>query len=206
MRILALDLSTHAGYAVIEKGDGAPELRAHGTVHLGSPVSSFGPYPDCYRRATRLQVDKIWETVKGLHPVDAVVVEETNLGRDRYVQKLLEFLHLTLLGDLSAGTVAKQVVYLDSSEWRRNLGLKLSKDQRRQNTRLSRARRAAEEAGAKLDKAALGIRGKVTWKHLSVAKANEVFGLQLKMKDNDAADAICVGLAYLGGARPCDGE
>jgi hypothetical protein len=42
-----------------------------------------------------------------------------------------------------------------------------------------------------------GIKGKVTSKHLSVSKANEIFGLCLKMKDNDIADSAMLALAYI---------
>lgn len=38
--------------------------------------------------------------------------------------------------------------------------------------------------------------GKVTNKHLSIHKANELFKLNLQMKDNDLADSLLLGRAY----------
>lgn len=39
--------------------------------------------------------------------------------------------------------------------------------------------------------------GKINCKTLSVNFVNEKYSLQLKKKDNDAADAICIGLAFI---------
>lgn len=209
MRVLALDLSTHAGFALFVGEQGQkPELVDSGTSHLDRTVHHFGPYPVCYYYAAEQHATDLCCNLKfkeGDHLVypDLVVIEETNLGRNRYVQKLLEFLHCHVVGWYIQNQVP--VVYLDSSEWRRNLGLQLSVDQKRQNAKLSRAKRKARDGGQKLDKKSLGIKGKVTWKHLAVAKANEAFGLQLKQKDNDQADALCIGLAWFNKANPCDG-
>ena len=41
-----------------------------------------------------------------------------------------------------------------------------------------------------------GVVGRVTSKHLSVQKANEMFKLDLLQKDNDVADAILLGVGY----------
>jgi hypothetical protein len=49
------------------------------------------------------------------------------------------------------------------------------------------------------------VKGKVTTKHLAVRLVNSVYGLGLKQKDNNDADAICLGLAFFAGAQPCDG-
>jgi hypothetical protein len=40
-------------------------------------------------------------------------------------------------------------------------------------------------------------RGKITPKHLAVQKSNELYGLELKLKDDDIADAILLGRAFL---------
>lgn len=210
MRIVCLDLSTHAGYAVFDGEVGSqPTLVKSGTIHLNRSVHEFGSYPKSYREAARTMAlmieEQLFDRSEAVCP-SAVVIEETNLGRDRYVQKLLENIHTAVLDMLDRNyTSSVKRVYLDSSEWRSNLGLRLGKDQKKANAKLSKAKRAAEEAGTKLDKKKLGIKGKVTWKHLAVAKANETFGLNLKMKQNDEADAICLGLAFCNNATPCDG-
>lgn len=202
MRVLALDLSTHGGYAIFDGVKGQkPSLVQSGTIHLGKTVHEYGPYPFCYKRAAEAMASLIFAGTC-MEAADVVVIEEINLGRNRYTQKLLENIHTAVLNLTHAQQV---VVYIDSSEWRHNLGLRMSKEQKRANARLSKAKRVAAEVGASLDKKALGIRGKITPKHLSVAKANEAYGLKLKVKDNDQADAICIGLAYFNGATPCDG-
>jgi hypothetical protein len=224
MRILALDLSTHAGYAVLDGEMGGKEhkLVASGTIDFDKKLFDFGPYPHCYWKAAEYMADKIYRVIESL-PLDAlpdvVVIEEINSGRDRYVQKWLENIHTAVLkffGEDSEDDFGKhkplyeqdEIVYLNSDGdggWRTNLGLKMTKEQKRANAKLSKAKRFAESTHTKLDKGALGIRGKVTKKHLAVAHANTTFNLQLKMKDNNEADAICIGLAYLNHATPCTG-
>ena len=49
------------------------------------------------------------------------------------------------------------------------------------------------------------IGSKVTLKHVAVRKANQFFQLELKQKDNDIADAILLGVAFLQGAQVSDG-
>lgn len=215
MRIWALDLSTHAGYAIIDGDFGQDTaLVASGTVDSDKKLFDFGPYPHCYWKAAEYMATRIWNEleVRAGHLPDVIVIEEINSGRDRYVQKWLENIHTAALKLILA--VAERyapemkIVYLNSDGadgWRTNLGLKMSKDQKKANAKLSKAKRAAEEKHTKLDKGKLGIRGKVTKKHLAVAHANATFNLQLKMKDNNEADAICIGLAYLNHATPCTG-
>ena len=211
MKILALDLSSHAGWALLEGERGAkPRLVEYGNL----TSENDAPYPwgtlNCAeligRDAANLAIE---------HHPDIIVVEETNLGKQRYSQKMLEFIHCCFLRELREGgrvTYGIQVVYLSSSEWRKVVGLRLSTEQRAGNRKLSRAKSKSRTDDGVLDlknlnaeKKKLGIRGKVTWKHLAVDRVNADFGLQFQMKDNDIADAILVGCAYFAGARPCDG-
>lgn len=209
MRIIALDLSTHTGYAVFEHAHSPiPHLLSSGTIHLDKSVHEFGRYPKSYRAAAREMARIIHDQIRlATTPVmpDQFVIEEINLGKDRYVQKLLENIHTAVLDMLELHYPQAGIFYLDSMEWRCNLQLQLTKDQKKANAKLSKAKRTAAETGAKLDKKSLGIKGKVTWKHLAVAKANEVYGRNLKMKQNDEADAICLGLAFCNNATRSDG-
>jgi hypothetical protein len=182
-------------------GDKLPRLIRFGTIHLEESVHSFGQYPYSYLKAAAAQLTKIWHEHPG--KFDRIIVEETNAGRNRYTQKLLEFLHHQLIADaLSHQT---PVTYLDSSGWRHNLGLVMTKEQKKANAKLRKAMRDAKAKGEKVDKKALGIKGLTTPKHVAIAHANTTFGLNLKVKDNDAADAICLGLAYFNHCEPCDG-
>lgn len=200
MRVLAIDYSTHAGWAVFDDG----KLIAYGTLHLGQGIKDFGAYPWNYPSCARAQAEKIGNEVIAKWNPDHVVIEETNGSKNRYTQKLLEFLHFALLMWL-AGRRA-DVVYVNTNDWRSNLGIWLTKEQKKANAKLARAKRAAEEKGVPLDRKALGIRGKVTRKHAAVNYVNERFGLSLRQKDNDAAEAICIGLAFLNGVAMCNGE
>lgn len=138
--------------------------------------------------------------------LDAIVVEETNLGKNRYSQKSLEFTHAYFLLQMSK-SICKDVpiVYLSTSQWRTAVGLEMSKEDKKSNAKLSKAKKAVGGDVRKVDKKALGVAGKVTKKHLAVRKANELFGLTLKLKDNDIADALLLGTAYFLGAVACDG-
>ncbi len=213
MQILALDLSTHAGYAVFSGEAGSkPALVESGTIDLDLPVPGFGPYPHNYRKAATYMAELIWAktTVTGrtYRAWDVIVVEEINSGKNRYVQKLLENIHTAVQVVFSEKNPSAKFVYLNSDGadgWRTNLGLTMSKEQKKANAKLSKAKKEAAEIGRKVDKKSLGIKGKTTKKHLAVARANHEYDLKLIQKDNNTADAVCLGLAFCNGATPCDG-
>jgi hypothetical protein len=212
MRALALDISTHAGFAVLEKSDGGPVgLLARGNVIVDLSVSDLlktTGYPGAYLEMTWGMAKKFTDLVVA-HVPDVVVIEEINLGRSRYTQRQLDWLHCAFCRQHQSTqypTKTPPIVYVSSSAWRNNLGLVLTKADRSNNTRLSKAKRNAKQLGGSVDKSALGIKGKITAKHLSVRHANSVFGLDLIQKDNDIADAVCLGLAFFGGAKQCDGR
>lgn len=216
MRILCIDLSLHCGYAVIESSpseealvEGQARLVEYGTLHYdGVPAKKLGNYPWSYIDVVEHHVGTIIALSERIEPA-VIVIEETNKGKNRYSQKMLEFLHHELLTRLMEHyeypRLRPSVVYLDTSHWRSVLGIWLTKDQKKNNAKLSKAKRDGKEA-LKAMKEKLGVRGKTNKKHAAIAHANATFGLKLKVKDNDAADAICLGLAYLKGATPSNGE
>jgi Holliday junction resolvasome RuvABC endonuclease subunit len=208
-RVLALDISTKAGYAVVFNAAGpgetpAPSLEKHGRLELEAPVLSFGSkvYPWNYLRACSQMALRLFALIRDETP-DVIVIEETNLGKSRYAQKILEWIHCALL--ISLENNSYPIVYLSSSSWRQALGLTLTKEDKKNNAKLSKAKRQAATTGGKLDKKALGIRGKVNKKHVALRYVNETYGLKLKVKDNDSADAICLATAYFKNAERCDG-
>lgn len=209
MRVLGLDLSSKTGWAIVEKDEAGTRLIESGLIELGKPILAHGPYPWCYLEAAQAQAWRIAELM-ARSAADIVVIEETNLGKNRYAQKFLEFLHcqvLDLQDDAGVGTGFKdKVVYISSSAWRKALELSLNAEDKRNNNKLGKAKRQAAELGKKLNKKALGIKGRINKKHLAVRFVNERYDLNLKMKDNDIADAICLATAYLAGAERCDGQ
>lgn len=207
MRRLILDLSTSTGYAVFEED----KLVKYGTLTLPRRAREYGKYPwslfdaaqDLARQAEILAIE--WAP-------NEVVVEETNLGKaNRYSQKLLEWIHFAVLQNLPKGRFG-DVLYISSAAWRKTLGIGVNADQRKQNQKLSRLKSECRDASGKLDlkklnekKKAAGIGGKVTKKHAAIAYVNQRLGMALRPKDDDVADAICLGLARIEGAPLCDG-
>jgi hypothetical protein len=231
MRILALDLSTSTGFAELETiGTAEPVLLSCGTLKLEkSSILEYGPYPWSYLRAADEISLKVAELVSRLllfRHLDAIIIEEINLGKNRYSQRALEWIHCRVLQRISA----LPVYYVSSSEWRHNLGLSMSKEDKRSNRKLSEAKVKAEIQARQLaqkqavfgkerealekqlkakaladSKKLLGVKGRVNKKHLALRYVNERYHLKLKVKDDDMADAICIGLAYLNKAHTCDG-
>ena len=213
-RILSLDVSSKTGYAVLDIDEDEDktllgmQLFDYGLVRMPTPLDEAGIYPWNYLAASKEMGVELCKLVAKYDP-RVVVVEEVNKARARYSQKLLEFLHSALLNNLSNitnGVQTPAVFYLSTSEWRSRLEIRLSKEDKKNNGKLNKAKRNAGGDVRLVDKKILGIKGKVTPKHLAVRYVNEKFGLDLKIKDNDIADAVCLGKAFALGARPCDGQ
>ena len=205
MLILSIDLSLHAGYAVAEGQKGSePKLIEYGTKDLGQKITSYGSYPFCYSKASTAQIqDNIKPLIDRFQP-DVIVVEETSKSRAVYSQKILEFLHRDLLQVLSEYLLHKptcEIAFLKTGDWRSSLGMAMTKQQKKDNAILRKAKRKG-----KVDKKKLGIKGLTTPKHVAVAYVNEKFGLKLLVKDNNTADALNLILAYLANCKICDGE
>lgn len=203
-KILALDISTSAGWAFLDEGQ-PKKLIDFGMIVNEDKISGYGTYPESYVGAAEAMAIRLLELVLRFNP-DKIVIEETNKGRSRYTQKILEFIHCTLLILLRRDNHIQKVVYVNTSDWRKITGVELSKEDKKQNTKLSKAKSAAKKKNEKLDKKSLGIRGKITKKHLAIRVANDLYDLQLKPKDDDIADAICIGTAWCYGVKHCDGK
>lgn len=206
-------MSTSMGFALLDghlNWETAPSLVERDIFVLPKTIVAYGPYPFCYLKAALKVRNKVVQLIK-LHSPDVVVIEETNLGKNRYSQKVLEFIHC-LVVEWLAKNFSGKTVYLSSSSWRHALRLGMNKDERKNNSTISEMKKASRSEDGKLDlakfkqlKKASGIRGKITKKHVALRYVNELYGLKLKPKDNDQADAICLALAFLKNAVPCDG-
>lgn len=137
--------------------------------------------------------------VKQVQP-NIVVIEETNLGRNRYSQKQLEWIHYQVLNSIRSFECA--VFYVNTSDWRRKLGTTLTKEDKKLNAKVRKLKKSGDKEGLRK----LGVRGKIGKKHVAIRFVNAYYNLQLRMKDNDVADAICIGSAYLLGVATCDGK
>jgi len=171
VKVLGLDISTKTGYAVIQDG----VLISHG-LKTADKVDLPGLCEDfTFVARARAMGEHVYKLLVQVQP-DVIVIEQTNLGRSRTDQKLLEFTHFEVLRRILECEREYQVRYVDTSQWRSILQIKLSSEQRSHNRLV--------KAGA--------ARGKVTPKHLAVAWANQTYGLELLKKDHDIADAIAL--------------
>lgn len=203
MRLLALDLSASTGYAILDFDEDAKpkleeiELIAYGTVKLDGPVSSYSEYPYSHVEAAEKIAFDLRTNVIDVYKPEVVIIEEIQLSRgSRIAQKWLGILHGSILEEIRYDFGVPLVQTVDPSAWRSACGIKLTSEDRRNNKLLKDGKSKAE----------LGIRGKVTQKHLAVRFVNEHFGLNLKMNENDKADAILVGVGYILGAKVNDGK
>lgn len=194
MKLLALDLSTKSGYALFEDG----VLTGFGVLTAKKKVAEFGKYPFNYVIAADWMANKINdELISKINP-DVVVIEQTNSARNRFSQKILEFIHKSVLSLLQNTNI--KVYYISSSIWRRTLGLGATKEDKKNNSLINKA---AKQGKSKKE---LGLKGKITPKHRAIRFVNETYNKDFKMKDNDLVDAICLGEAFLRGATICNGK
>jgi len=210
---VGLDLATKAGIGVL-RADGSVVSRI--IVERPKKISEYGHYPYCYVQAAQEHAAAILHDVAAFSDIERIVIEETNLSKgSRYAQKYLEFLHFAVLEEFQS--IPLPIIYLDTGAWRKALGIALSKEQRKGNARLKVALDAWLEGHPGIEKvppkernrikSELGIAGKVTSKHLSVAYANQRWGLDLKKGEDDVADALCVAAAsQVPGVLFCDGR
>lgn len=193
MKVLALDISTKTGWAFFEN----TQLVNFGTIFLDEKVGNFGEYPFNYVKYTRFIAIKIKNLIEEIKPT-TIVIEETNRGKQRFTQKMLEWIHLSVLQELiDSGIIVR---YVSSSAWRKVVGMNLTSQDKKNNKLVNEAKRKGKS------KKSLGLKGKITKKHLAIRLVDQLFQLNLKMKSNDAADAILLGLAYLKGAEISQGK
>lgn len=207
MRVLVFDISTSTGWALLEGELGnIPRIIETGTIVNDEPVSTYGEFPYSYVHAATSIALRIVQKYQAFVKtgVDVVVIEEINKpGRfgNRYAQKILDFIHCLVLSQFCWEKPIPKVVYINTSDWRKSIGGNLTKADRALNIKV----RKLKKAGKKDELKALGVRGKINKKHVALRYVNATFGLDLKMKDNDIADAICQGTAFFLGCPHCDG-
>jgi len=199
MRVLALDISTCTGWALLEGEPGQlPKILKTGIIQVDKVE---GAYPWNFVARCFDATSQMLTLTKELAP-DLVVIEEVNMGKARFSQKVLDWLHCLYLFPLWKEGSVLPVKYVNTSDWRRKLGATLTKEDKKLNAKV----RALKKAGNKEGLRALGVRGKIGKKHVAIRYVNQTFGLQLRAKDDDIADAICEGCAWFLGVQICDGK
>jgi Holliday junction resolvasome RuvABC endonuclease subunit len=202
MKLLALDFSTCTGWVVLEGERGkVPRIIASGRIEKDesfvNPIYPWRPLQIAMQIAKKAN-----ELLQEHHP-EVVVIEETNKGKNRYSQKQLEWIHFAFLSSFAHfPNPPKNIFYINTSDWRKILGTGLTKEDKKLNAKVRKLWKAGDRKGIKN----LGVRGKVNKKHTAIRYVNSTYGLDLKMKDNDIADAICIGTSYFLGVAVCDGK
>lgn len=188
MKILSLDISSHTGWALFSIEDNALSLDQYGILEVIKPQCE-------YPRQMLLWSANAFHGIIGIieeHEPDQIIIEETSKGSKNHLsQKFLEFVHFQV-----ASYVVKYKIpvrYFMTGEWRFLIGAKMTKEERERNKKI----RQEKTKGNTVVKNDDGKRiGKISKKHVNVRLANEIFGLSLKIGENDKADAILMGQAF----------
>ena len=208
--VIAFDISTKPGYAIFHQG----KLLRYGTLFALRNTASFGPYPENYvlfaeNVVQRIRDEVIVPVLQGGAKIQeiAFVAEETTPGRSNYSQKNLEYIHFLLVQLILRGYKGS-LGYIRDGVWKRICGATQNKAERNHNARVSRYKLKNKTKLAKFkdDKGKLRVVGKFTRQHYYIRAVKEIFGIELKLKDEDAGAAILLGLSYLRGSPLCDGS
>jgi len=175
--LLSLDLSTTTvGWAFFNQK--TEELLEYG--EFKSSTKGFAKLNKTHKKMCvmeRLAAD-VLEKTEELNP-DLIVVEQITQSRNRLGQKTLDGFHFCVQTALLPWVAEDRYCFIEVIDWRRILGLKLSKEDKKQNRKFRRRGSKSEI---------------INWKTLSVRFVKNYFGILVK---HDCADAISVGLAYL---------
>ena len=194
-RILALDMSTKTGWALMVSTDQSIFLEEYGT--LSQIHEPEGQYPINYVEWAQACVSGIFELIDRLAP-DTLVIEETVAGsKGVYTQKILEWIHFLVAKFIKETNI--KAIYLLTGTWRSEVGCKMTKEESKHNKKVTAYKAAHGDTRVAYDESGKRI-GKLGKKHINVRRANEVFGQFLKQplrkKDEDTADSLLLGYCY----------
>ena len=130
------------------------------------------------------------------HQPDEFVIEETAKGsKNNMSQKIVEFIHAEIAlffeNQDKIGNIYSRRYFL-TEEWRRICGCVMNNHEKKQNKEVRKQRKKGITVCKGEDGKRIGLIGK---KHVNVRVANEVYGLELKLKDEDTADALLLAQA-----------
>ena len=178
MRILSLDISTHTGWSVFDN----ERLIEYGkyNIHVSgykAEIKSYKDYPASYPKnfidAANSQENKVNELLKLYNP-DAVVIEETNKSRQRFSQKILEWMHFTVVSLLLSKN--QKFGYITTTCWRKqtNCYMKDWPEYKKWNYKVSQAKKTAKltKSGSRVAKINGKVVSAINQKKLSVILAN----------------------------------
>lgn len=183
-------MSTKTGYAVVEMDENGFELIDAGTLDkLSEPNSP--DYPVNFVHWSRDCFKLIDDLIKK-HCPDEFVIEETAKGsKNNMSQKIVEFIHYELALFFEKYSMSKRTYFL-TEEWRRICGCKMNDAEKKQNAEVRKQKKKGIKVAKDKEGKRIGIIGK---KHVNVRRANEVYGTDLILKDEDRADAMLLAHA-----------
>lgn len=193
-RVLTLDISTKTGWCLTVSSDEDLFLESYGQIpKVECPDEK---YPDSFVTWAYLcyyEIEKLFDQ----HTPDVVVIEETAANsKSSHSQKILEWIHM-LVAKLVKETRIK-CVYLLTGEWRKEANSKMNDAERKRNKEVLKYKKEHKSRLAyDINKK---VMGKVTKKHVTIRRANEVFGKYfkepLRKRDEDLCDSLIISLAY----------
>jgi hypothetical protein len=207
---ISLDLSTKPGWAIFKREENIYKAEKDltwervdsGTLFPDKEISDFGTYPENYVEYSKYIIDRLLDFIASKQSENGLnvdwdtmifIVEETTPGRNNYAQRILEFLHFYLIESLMKYN--SKIVYLRTGSWKSIVSAKQTKEEQKKNAKIARIKK---KTGKKLAKDESGkVMGRITRKHVSVRVANQTFGLNLILKNEDEADALNMAQAYL---------
>ncbi len=189
-KVLSLDVSSKTGFSVQEVSLQGCVLLEYGL--LGPYSKPDAPYPSDYLAWSLIISEKIIEKINQVNP-DVIIIEETSKGSKNHLsQKILEWTHRLLAEYFVTNNLVYH--YYQTGEWRQAVGAKMTKEEKKRNALSNKIKKTTGQVRAKDENGK--IIGKVSKKHVNVRIANELYGLKLKVKDNDKADAILLCRCY----------
>lgn len=193
-KVLALDISTKTGWALIVSAEKGMKLEAHGQIKQISEPD--GIYPENFVNWAYLCYEQLANLIEEFHP-DVLVIEETSSGsKSIYSQKILEWTHFLMARFIKETGINR--LYLMTEQWRREVGCIMTKEEKKHNKAVSdyKKKNSTKIAYNKEGKRV----GRIGRKHVNIRKANEIFGSffdsPLRKKDEDLCDALLLGAAY----------
>ena len=200
-KYISLDISTNTGYAIFED----TKLTDYGVFtfkarEYKADIKTYKDLPECYPVNFLEVADKITNGCMQLikdNNIDLVIIEHPENGKQRLSQRLLEWTHLTLVRELRK--IEMPFKYILVNDWRGVVKcyLKYWPEHQIWNKEVKKAKAKAipTKTGMKVPK----IEGKrvsaMNQKKLSILIANQHYFITVK--DNNIADAINIGRAYI---------
>lgn len=141
MKVLGLDLSTSTGVSIFDND----ELKDYTIIKSkvkGNARSET--YPQNYINMAEDIALKIVACIMTVNP-DYIIIEETNKAKERFRQKMLEFIHFAVGKAIGNMNNPPKIRYIDTSSWRKILGHSLDTDQRSSNKARKKGREAKRE-------------------------------------------------------------